>query len=150
MDYTIDFGGDADVVVTTSGRADPVRIRQFLHELVSDPRFRPGSSLLHDHSELDFSGLTPADIRDVSDLSSRLDELNGFGPIAVVVPNEFAFGLARMGQTRVKTDVLGRIFVGSRRRSSPAPQTKQKADALRRSRAARLRSVGESAVRPAA
>ena len=26
MDYIIDFGADADVVVTTSGRADPVGI----------------------------------------------------------------------------------------------------------------------------
>ena len=110
MTYAIDFGSDADVVVTTSGRADPARIREFLNELVSDARFRSGSSLLHDHSSLDFSGLTPADIRDISDLFSRLDELNGFGPIAVVVPNAFAFGLARMGQTLVKTDVLGRIF----------------------------------------
>ena len=73
-------------------------------------RGRPGSSLLNDHSELDFTGLTPADIRDISDLVSRLDEQHGFGPVAVVVPNAFAFGLARMGQTLVTTDVLGRIF----------------------------------------
>ena len=110
MDYVIDFDADADVVVKTSGRADPDGIRRFLNEIVSDERFRSGSSLLNDHSELDFGGLTPADIRDISDLVSRLDEQHGFGPVAVVVPNAFAFGLARMGQTLVTTDVLGRIF----------------------------------------
>jgi hypothetical protein len=110
MDYVIDFGADADVVVTTSGQADPAGIRRFLNEMVSDGRFRPGSSLLNDHSALDFSGLTPADIRDISDLVSRLDEQHRFGPFAVVVPNTFAFGLARMGQTLLTADVLGRIF----------------------------------------
>jgi hypothetical protein len=110
MDYTIDFGAEADVVVTTSGRVDPAGIRRFLNEVVSDERFRSGSSLLNDHSALDFSGLTPADVRDISDLFSRLDEQHGFGPIAVVVPSPSAFGLARMGQTLVRTDVLGRIF----------------------------------------
>jgi hypothetical protein len=110
MDYAIDFGADADVVVTTSGRADPAAIRRFLNEMVSDGRFRPGSSLLNDQSALDFSGLTPEDIRGISDLVSRLDEQHRFGPFAVVVPNTFAFGLARMGQTLLSTDVLGRIF----------------------------------------
>lgn len=110
MDYVIDFGADADVVVTTSGRADPAGIRRFLNEIVSDGRFQPGSSVINDHSALDFSGLTPADIRDISDLVSRLDEQHRFGPFAVVVPNTFAFGLARMGQTLLTTDVLGRIF----------------------------------------
>ena len=110
MDYVIDFDAEADVVVKTSGRADPDGIRRFLNEIVSDERFRSGSSLLNDPSELDFAGLTPADIRDISDLVSHLDEQHGFGPFAVVVPNAFAFGLARMGQTLVTTDVLGRIF----------------------------------------
>ncbi len=110
MDYVIDFGADADVVVTTSGRADTAGIRRFLNEIVSDGRFQPGSSVINDHSALDFSGLTPADIRDISDLVSRLDEQHRFGPFAVVVPNTFAFGLARMGQTLLTTDVLGRIF----------------------------------------
>ena len=110
MEYAIEFGAEADVVVTTSGRASTSGIRRFLNEIVSDGRFRSGSSLLNDHSALDFSGLTPADIRDISDFVSRLDEQHGFGPFAVVVPNPFAFGLARMGQTLVTTDVLGRIF----------------------------------------
>ena len=110
MDYIIDFGADADVVVTTSGRADPVGIRRFLNEIVSDERFRSGSSILNDHTALDFSGLTPSDVREISDLVSRLDEQHRFGPFAVVVPNPFAFGMARMAQTLVRTDVLGRIF----------------------------------------
>jgi len=110
MDYVIDFGADADVVVTTSGLADPADIRRFMGEMVSDGRFQPGSSVLNDHTALDFSGLTPTDIRDISDFVSRLDEQHRFGPFAVVVPNSFAFGLARMGQTLLKTEVLGRIF----------------------------------------
>ncbi len=110
MEYEIDFGAEADVVVTTSGRADPDGIRKFLNEVVSDGRFRPGSSLLNDHSALDFSALTPADIRDISDFVSRLDAEHGFGPFAVVVPNSFAFGMARMGQTLLTADVDGRIF----------------------------------------
>jgi hypothetical protein len=110
MDYVIDFAADADIVVTTSGLADTGGMRRFLNEIVSDERFRAGSSLLSDHSALDFSGLTPADIRDISEMVSQLNELHGFGPVAAVVPNSFAFGLARMGQTLLKTDLRGRIF----------------------------------------
>jgi hypothetical protein len=110
MDYVIDFGADADVVVTTSGLADPAEIRRFMDEMVSDGRYRSGSSVLNDHTALDFSGLTPSDVREISDYVSRLDEQHRFGPFAVVVPNSFAFGMARMGQTLIRTDVLGRIF----------------------------------------
>ena len=110
MDYAIDFDADADIVVTTSGRADPASMRRFLNEMVSDGRFRAGASLLNDHSALDFSGLTPADIRDISDLVSRLDEQHGFGPIRGGRAQPLAFGLARMAQTLVTTDIRGRIF----------------------------------------
>lgn len=111
MDYRIDFAGeDADVVVTTSGRAEPAGFKRFLTELVADERFRSGASLLNDHSALDFRGLTPSDIRDVSSFVSRLDEEHGFGPLAVVVPNRLAFGFARMAQTLLKTDLRSRIF----------------------------------------
>lgn len=110
MEYVIDFDADADIAVTTSGRAETASMRRFLNEIVSDGRFRAGASLLTDHSALDFSGLTPADVRDISDLVSQLDELHGFGPIAVVVPSPSAFGLARMAQTLVTTDIRARIF----------------------------------------
>lgn len=110
MDYVLEFGGpDADIVGTTSGRADTAGMKRFLDAIVSDQRFRSGSSLLSDHSALDFSGLTPADIRDISAYVSRLNELHGFGPVAAVVPNQFAFGFARMGQTLLTTELLGRI-----------------------------------------
>jgi hypothetical protein len=85
-------------------------MRRFLDEIVSDERFRSGLSLLSDHSALDFSGLTPADIRDISEIVSKLNAQHGFGPVAAVVPNVFAFGLARMGQNQLETDLRGRIF----------------------------------------
>ena len=67
MEHVIDFGGpDADIVLTTSGPADTAGMKRSLHEIVSDERFRSGASLLSDHSALDFSELTPADIRDIA------------------------------------------------------------------------------------
>jgi hypothetical protein len=111
MEHTIDFDGKgADIVATTSGRADTAGMKRMLDEIVSDERFRRGASLLSDHSALDFGGLTPTDIREISEAVSQLNDLHGFGPVAAVVSSPLAFGLARMGQTQLETDLRGRIF----------------------------------------
>jgi hypothetical protein len=111
VDHEIDFASpDADIVGTTSGLADTGGMKRFLDEVVSDDRFRAGSTFLSDHSALDFSGLTPTDIRDISAILSRLNEQHHFGPVATVVPNAFAFGYARMGQTLVESALRDRIF----------------------------------------
>ena len=101
VEHTIEFGGDSlfDVVITTRGRADLEGVKRFGEELITDPRFRAGSTVLVDHSELDARPLTTSDLREIGRIAPELAELLGDTVFAVVVPDTFTFGLARQSAT---------------------------------------------------
>jgi hypothetical protein len=98
VEYTIEFGAHplVDVTITTSGRADVDGFRRINDQVVADSRFRPGSTLLFDHSALDARSLTPSDIAQIAGMGGALGEP---GLIVLVVPDAFTFGLARQGST---------------------------------------------------
>src|ERR1700730_5141968 len=97
VEHTIEFGGHPlfDVVITTRGRADLAGVKLFGEELMADPRFRAGSTILLDHSELDAQPLTASDLSEIGRIASGRTEQLGDTVFAIVVSNTFTFVLAR-------------------------------------------------------
>jgi hypothetical protein len=97
VEHTIEFGGHPlfDVVITTRGSADLAGVKLFGEELMADPRFRAGSTILVDHSELDARPLTASDLSEIGRVASGRTEQLGDTVFAIVVPNTLTFGMAR-------------------------------------------------------
>jgi hypothetical protein len=105
--HRIEFGGEPqDVTVITWGEADRAGFAAFNNDLVSHPEFRPGMAVLIDHSELDASLLTGADILAIADHLKRVEHRIGDGPVALVAPDAFAFGLARVSVRQAQLERL--------------------------------------------
>ena len=101
MDYDIEFteSGPFDVVVTTSGKATAAEMAAGRRRVLDDPRFRPGMSLLVDHSLLDNSDITRAEVQRAAETLGRDRDTSGLGSIAMVAQTSLNFGLARMFET---------------------------------------------------
>jgi hypothetical protein len=113
--WTIEFvdGGPYDVVITTSGRASREGFFGFNLELVSDVRWRPGMSVLLDHSDLDTTSLTSADVEAVVELVVGLQERLGPVVCAIVAADPYSLGVAQVSVSHAEP-------VGSRIRTFPA------------------------------
>ncbi len=99
MDYTIDFTAGPDmVVITTSGEAALDAWRRYHLELLADPRYTPGLSILVDHSALDWVALTNDQVREIGRIVRSFNEQVRTGRRAVVVSGQLAYGLVRMSQ----------------------------------------------------
>ena len=112
MEYAIEFGGaPQDVTIRTSGPATAEGLIAFVTDLVADPRFRPGMSVLVDHSDLDARPLTGADVKAMAEAVMRLDERIGTSRVAILVPNPLTFGYARMYELHAaETQLHSRVF----------------------------------------
>jgi hypothetical protein len=96
VEHRIEFGGEPqDVTVTTAGDADRAGFAAFNEDLVAHPAFRPGMAILIDHSALDSVLLTGDDLAAIADHVKAIEPRFGGGPIAIVAPDAFLFGLAR-------------------------------------------------------
>ena len=132
MDYDIEFteSGPFDVVVTTSGKATAAEMAAGRRRVLDDPRFRPGMSLLVDHSLLDNSDITRAEVQLAAESLGRDRDASGLGSIAMVAPTSLNFGLARMFETFAGEELEDAVTVVRSREEAeawlesmhPAPQ----------------------------
>jgi hypothetical protein len=103
VEYEITWGGDPeDARITTWGTASIEGLDAWVHEGLSDARFRPGMHLLIDHRRLDWSGLSPQDVRDRIELFARDAAHLDSARAAVVMRAPVDFGIARMEQAYVE------------------------------------------------
>jgi hypothetical protein len=65
MTWEIEFGGAGpeDVLVTSRGLASVESLHAEIGEVMADPRFRPGLSIIFDETGLDWSAMSTADLR---------------------------------------------------------------------------------------
>jgi hypothetical protein len=97
MEYEITWGGEVeDVHVTTAGLASQEGLTAYTREVLNDSRWRPGMRLLTDHRELDWSALSPSDLRERVDTVLRERERLGPARLAVVVGRKLEYGFQRM------------------------------------------------------
>jgi hypothetical protein len=86
MDFVIEFGrDDLDAVVTTGGVANADGFLRLNRALVADCRFRPGMSILVDHTALDTRQYTETNLQEAAASFKALRTRIGAGRIAIVV-----------------------------------------------------------------
>jgi hypothetical protein len=97
--YAIEFGGEPEgVTVTTSGVADRAGFVALVDDLISDARYRAGMTVLVDHSALDVTALTVADLRSIAEAVIHLAGRIGPSPVAIVAVDALTADLVQQFQ----------------------------------------------------
>jgi hypothetical protein len=104
MEYEIEWVDPSLVICRTSGSASIEGYEAMMRALVSDPKFRPGIGLIVDHTNVDLSALTAADIEQVADLRTRFAGGIAARAAGVVGPGSpMRYGLGRMFEAFVES-----------------------------------------------
>jgi hypothetical protein len=98
MEYTIEVLVDPPALAITSSGSAVVDDFLDIETFLADPRVKKGLPILADHSQLDVSGLSTGDIREIAHGYRELLDALGETPVAIVVSEMEAFGLARMAE----------------------------------------------------
>ena len=98
--------------VKTYGDAEPGEIKEFLNSMLAHEKWKPGTSFLVDHSELNFGDLTVNDVRHIANVAVRRRAELGQARNATVAPRDEQYGLVRMWEVFVesKWDVIHHVF----------------------------------------
>ena|SRR5450759_1828182 len=113
MEHEISWGGDPeDASVTTRGEASLEGFYAWVQEGLSDPRYREGMSIIVDHRELDWSGISLQDVQARIELFKKDSHLLGRIRAAMVMRAAVDFGLARMYQAYVELQPDLQIEIG--------------------------------------
>lgn len=113
MEHSFSWGGDPeDVLLTVSGIASAAEFTGITDELVADPRFRPGASMIFDYRELDLGGMSAGTLRSLADSIAQRRNKIGAARIAVVFSRAVDFGVYRMfaAFSESQTSVTGAQF----------------------------------------
>jgi hypothetical protein len=103
MEYEIEWVDPSLVICRTSGLASIEGYEAMMRALVSDPKFRPGIGLIVDHTNVDVSALTAADIEQVADLRARFAGNVAPRAAGIVGPGSpMRYGLGRMFEALVE------------------------------------------------
>ena len=106
LEFEIRFGGDPeDVLETAWGIATPAGLLAANAALLADERFRPGLRILVDHTNLDWSAMSGADMRVRAEQLRRLNGPLAGGRVATVTRGTVDFGLQRMSDGLVDGDL---------------------------------------------
>ncbi len=112
MQFEVQFTDDRRLAIIRSwGSASLEGCQDYFNTLFNHPQWHDAIDTLADHSLLDASGLTSADLRTLALQARVMAARIGSGRLALVVSSQLAFGLARMwialtephadGETRV-------------------------------------------------
>lgn len=98
--------------VETHGDAEPGGFRAFVDLLLAHEKWKPGSPILANHSELNTGPLTMDDIQLIAEGAVRSRAQLGQARIAMLVARDLEYGLARTWEVFVegKWDVISSIF----------------------------------------
>jgi len=113
MEYEITWGGDPEnACVTTRGEASLESLVAWMQEGLSDPRYREGMSIILDHRELDWSGISVQDVQDRIELFKTDSDRFGRVRVAMVMRAVVDFGLARVFQAYIEMQPDLQIEIG--------------------------------------
>jgi hypothetical protein len=105
VDFEIEFAEEPPhVTVTTWGAVDADGMVRYREQLLADPRFSPGKTILGDHTRLDTSAFTSEDVRRLAQRIATLDDEIAASAVAMVVSSPANFGLSKMWQVFTDAD----------------------------------------------
>jgi hypothetical protein len=97
MEFEIEWVDPSLVICRTSGLASVEGYEAMMRALAEDPRFRPAVDLIVDHTNVDVSALTAAEIEQVAGLRARfVGNLVARAAGVVGSGSPLKYGLARM------------------------------------------------------
>jgi hypothetical protein len=102
MEFEIEWVDPSLVICRTSGLASVEAYQALMKALTSQPQFRPGVDLIIDHTNVDVSALTTAEIEQVADLRIQFAGNVAARAAGVVGPGSpMRYGLGRMFEAYV-------------------------------------------------
>jgi len=105
VNYEISFREDPRLfTVTTSGVATAAGFEAFTVELLKHARWIPGTPILIDHSRAVTNQLQAEDVHQIAKSVVALAGRTGSAPLALIMPSEVAYGMARMWQQLTELD----------------------------------------------
>jgi len=97
MEFEIEWVDESLVICRTSGAASVEGYQAMMEALISQPGFRPGVDLIVDHTNVDVSALTAAEIEQVAALRARFaGDIVGRAAGVVGAGSPMRYGLGRM------------------------------------------------------
>jgi hypothetical protein len=109
MEYAIAWR-DGYLEAKTHGDATFDGIAEMIAGLIAHAKWRPGGSVLVDHTELNAGPLTLAQIRAIAALAGQSREQVGTTRIAHLVARDLEFGLVRMWESFVSNQWDARLM----------------------------------------
>jgi hypothetical protein len=107
VDHSFTWGGDPeDVLLAVSGEASAAEFIAITDELVSDPRYRPGASMIFDYRELDLSSMSAGVLKGLAAGIAERREQVGPARIATVFSRNVDYGVYRMFAAFSETQTL--------------------------------------------
>jgi len=100
MEYKLRIEADGGVAVrTVNGELSADAVLAARHELITHPDYRPGMNELWDLSEATLSNLSATELSNlINRIQTDSDAYSGHYKVAVVVPQDFGYGVARQFQ----------------------------------------------------
>jgi len=100
MDFEIIFVKEKDYfIIKTSGDTTPDDVEASLKQVLNDPDWSTGTHILYDNRLENFSNLSDGDMQRISLKFTQFNNKLKRSKIAMVMPGDIAFGLARMWET---------------------------------------------------
>jgi hypothetical protein len=111
MKYEVHYH-DGFFEIEAYGNAEPVRFREVLDLLLAHEKWKPGTAILLNNSELNAGPLTVSDIYYMAGSFVRSRVQLGQARMAILVARELEYGMARMrmGFVEGKWDVIENVF----------------------------------------
>lgn len=112
MEVEIEWVDPSLVICRTSGVASVESYEDMMAALISEPQFRPGVDLIVDHTNVDVSALTAADIEQIAGLRARFaGDVAGRAAGVVGPGSPMRYGLGRMFEAFVDSQPGTKITV---------------------------------------
>jgi hypothetical protein len=101
MEYEI-YRSEGLVEVVTHGEGDPKVFQDLLIDVLAHPDWKPGNSILMNHTDLKGGPLDADKLRMLADIVNASRDKLGSSRMAILTPGSLEFGLGRMWQTFVE------------------------------------------------
>ena len=113
MEYEFIFVDPSLVVCRSFGVAGVQGFVDSAEALTSDPRWRPGMDTVSDHTHLDMSRLTAADVEQIAGGEGEYSDAIGQGRAAIVIGRDSpaSYGLVRMFEAYIEPLVEAKVRV---------------------------------------